>query len=221
MSRTRKILLATIVAILVALIGTYTVILSGALDVAAQRSGHVTYAVDCELGPAAVGGAHDAFSAWDKANDGLILEESASWSEADVRVARMDSTVVTITPIDGCACIGVSPMCPALNNVLFGLGGCNIPNGGTIGIIINEPDMDEEQYPYARALLRDLIAHEFGHNLGMSHNTANSSHMMRGQHAMYPYMDRGYVIPERISGDDDVLAALAAKWGMPESCVRP
>ena len=211
-----------VLAVVVLAVAAYAATLSGAWDVALRESGYVTYAVDCGLGDAAVGGAHDAFKVWDEANDGITLAESESWSEADVRVARMDARVTVSERIDGCACIGVSPVCPILDNgVHWWLGGCVIPNGGTIGVVDDGSDVGEERYPYARALMRDLVAHEFGHNLGISHNTANRSHMMYGQHALFPHTDRGYVIPERIAGDDTVLAALAAKRGMPESCAEP
>ena len=220
MPRLRRLALLLMVPV-VPVIVAYATTLSGAWDVALRESGYVTYAVDCGLGDAAVGGAHDAFKAWDEANDGIVLAESGSWSEADVRVARMDAPVIASAPIDGCACIGVSPMCPILDNALFGLGGCVIPNGGTIGVVDDGSDVGEERYPYARALMRDLVAHEFGHNLGIVHNTADPSHMMYGPHAVSPHTDRGYAIPERIAGDDTVLAALAAKRGMPESCSEP
>ena len=226
MSRRRrhKIVLSSMVlaALIIALpIVAYAITQSSAWDVALRESGYVTYAVDCGLGDAAVGGAHDAFKAWDEANDGITLAESESWSEADVRVARMDALATISERIDGCACIGVSPVCPILNNVVHWSVGCVIPNGGTIGVVDDGSDVDEERYPYARALMRDLVAHEFGHNLGIVHNTANRSHMMYGPHAVPPHTDRGYVIPERIAGDDTVLAALAAKRGMPESCSEP
>ena len=217
----RKIVPAILVAIVAVWIGGQLAIQSGTWDVAMQRSGYVTYAVDCGLGPAAVGGAHDAFEAWDELNGGITLAESETWSGADVRVVRMNTPVVSSGPIEGCACIGVSPMCPILDNVLFGLSGCVIPKGGTIGIIVNESGVDEARYPYARTLMRDLIAHEFGHNLGMSHNTVNMSHMMYGPQALYPHTDRGYVIPEPIAGDDVILAASIDRWGSDESCVMP
>ena len=220
MPRLRRLALLLVVPA-VPVIAAYAATLSGAWDVALRESGYVTYAVDCGLGDAAVGGAHDAFKAWDEANDGIVLAESKAWDKADVRVARMDAPVIASAPIDGCACIGVSTMCPILDNALFGLGGCVIPNGGTIGVVDDGSDVGEERYPYARALMRDLVAHEFGHNLGITHNTANLSHMMYGQHALSPHADRGYAIPERIAGDDTVLAALAAKRGMPESCAEP
>lgn len=215
MSRRGKILCFT--APIITVFAVYVIMSSGVWDVAMLKHGYVTYAVDCEIGQAAVDGAHDAFESWDDANVNITLVASETWAEADIRVTRMDAPVAALNPINGCACMGVSPWCPELDSVLFG---CPIPKGGTIGLIVNNPDMNEMQYPYERALMRDLVAHEFGHNLGISHDIFNRSHMMYGGLAMYPHTDRGYVIPERIAGDDTVLVASPDK-AFTESCVMP
>ena len=193
--------------------------LPGIWDIGLREPGYVTYAVDCRLGQAAVDGAHDAFDAWDEANWNIVLEESSSWSEADVRVARMYEVLPGIRLANGCACIGVSPLCPLTDNVVPGLF-CHIPNGGTIGVFTGLHYMNGTFVPYSRDMMRDLIAHEFGHNLGMSHDTVNMSHMMYGEHALYPHSDRGYVIPEPIAGDDTIPAASADEVAT-ASCVMP
>ena len=194
--------------------------LAGALDVMARATGQITYAIDRELGPTAVDGARDAFDAWDAANDDIALAESETWTRADVRVARTDVFCARGHIVNGCACLGMSALCPAVDNALRGWG-CPVPDGATIGVAPGVYGTDGSLAPYTREQMRDLVAHEFGHNLGLAHNEGDRLHLMHGLPDMVPYSDRGYTVPAPLVNGNMTPGIPADEWAAPESCARP
>ena len=194
--------------------------LAGAWDVAPRESGRLTFALDRQLGAAAIHGARDAFAAWDAANTGLVMVETAAWSSADVRVAEMEVSCFGGEVVNGCACASLSALCPEADNMLRGWS-CRVPDGATIGVAQGVYDTDGTMVVYTREDMRDLVAHEFGHNLGLVHNGEDSSHLMHGRSWTVPYSDRGYVLPEPISVGGHVPEVPAVEIALPESCGAP
>ena len=194
--------------------------LAGTWDYMPRVSGQITYAVDRELGKAAIDGARDAFAAWDAANDDIVLVESETWAAADVRVARMDVFCAAGKIVNGCACLSMSPGCPFVDNMLRGHG-CPVPAGATVGVAPGMYDKGGTLKPHTRGEMRDLVAHEFGHNLGLEHNGKNLSHLMHGQPGVAAYSDRGYAVPEPIAKGGMTPKIPANDWNAPESCVSP
>ena len=195
--------------------------LAGAWDIAPREEGLFTYAIDRRIGQAAVEGARDAFAAWDEANTDVTLEESGTWADADVRVAGMELFCADGRIIQGCACKSLSLACPVIDNILRGWA-CPVPAGATIGVASGVRGMDGSITPFAREHMRDLVAHEFGHNLGLEH-TESAGHMMQGPRGIIPYSDRGYTVPESIAGGaapwgHEASGLVAGEWDMPESC---
>ena len=197
MSRQRMVWI--FLAIALPLAAAYAGSVVGVWDLGQRPSGHITYAVDPALGRIAMDGARDAFAAWDAANADIVLVESMSWSEADIRVARMDISCTDGTAIVGCACLGMSPLCPYLDNLQRGWY-CTVPDGATIGVVPNMCGTGEALVPHTREQMRDLVAHELGHNLGLVHDAEDGSHVMFGPNDIALYSDRGYVVPVRIAG---------------------
>lgn len=170
-------------------------------DIAAHPRGDITYSVDRRLGLAGVAGAHDAFEAWDAANPDITLSVSDTWEHADVRVAHMDAFCTGMMLSYGCACIGLSPLCPDVENLLrWGDLECHVPSGATIGVSRGLHARDGTPVMFTRDQMRDLVAHEFGHNLGLRHNSGDETHLMYGQYDPIPYSDHGYVVPDEIAG---------------------
>ena len=174
---------------------------AGMWDIATHPRGDITYSVDRRLGLAGVAGAHDAFKAWDAANPDITLTVSDTWEHADVRVARMDAFCTGMTLSYGCACIGLSPLCPDVENLLrWGDLECHVPSGATIGVSRGLHARDGTPVMFTRDQMRDLVAHEFGHNLGLRHSSGDETHLMYGQYDPIPYSDHGYVVPDEIAG---------------------
>ena len=190
-------------------------ILAGAWDVMPREPGY-TYAIDPAIGAVGAGGARDAFSAWDAANAGVPFREAA-WGEADIRVGSMEGTCAGGGPlVKGCACLGLWPGCPSVDNAVRLLK-CPVPDGATIGVYPGVYAANGTLAPYTREQMRDLVAHEIGHNLGLHHNTADRSHLMHGTDGALPYSDRGYEVPDAVA-DDWTPAIPASEWGAPRAC---
>ena len=168
-------------------------ILASAWDLMPRESGY-TYALDPALGVNGIDGAHDAFSAWSSANAGMSFKEVA-WDDAEIRVGKMSATYASGRIVKGCACLGLWPGCPAIDNVVPGRG-CFVPDGATIGVSSVVCAINGTLGVHTRAEMRYLVAHEIGHNLGLNHNTDNQSHLMYGPDRVLPYSDRGYNIPD-------------------------
>ena len=207
-------------AVLLALAAAHAGSVGGVWDIGPRASGSISYAVDPTLGSAAVKGARDAFAAWDEANADLVLIETGSWAAADVRVARMDVTCSNGAIVSGCACLSILPLCPYADNLQRGWH-CSVPNGATIGVAPGMHDRNGTLVPYTREQMRDLVAHEFGHNLGLVHDAAEGgSHVMSGPDDIALYSDRGYAVPDRIAGGGPTPGMAVSEWAVPESCVQ-
>lgn len=189
----------------------------GLWDIGPRPSGHISYAVDPALGRAAADGARDAFAAWDEANGDIALTESESWGSADIRVARMDVSCSGGAIVSGCACLGVSPLCPYVDNLQRGWH-CAVPDGATIGVAPGVHSTNGTLVPYTREEMRDLVAHEFGHNLGLVHDAADRTHVMSGPDDIALYSDRGYAVPDRIAGGGPTPGIDVSEWAVPETC---
>lgn len=179
-----------IAAVILAQLG----IVAGAWDAAMRDSGYVTYAIDPAIGAEGVAGARDALSAWDSANGGVSFREAA-WGDADVRIGRMDTVYADGQAVRGCACLGLWPGCPVVDNAVR-LMRCPVPDGATIGVSPGYNAADGTWVPHARDEMGRLVAHEVGHNLGLHHNTGDPSHLMHGRDGILPYSDRGYAVPD-------------------------
>ena len=215
MSRRRKIT-RIVSGVIVAFVALQVATLAGVWSIGIQEPGYVTYAIDCKLGSVAVDGARDAFAAWDDMNDALILEESDTWAEADIRVAHKNAFFsIGGYLVNGCGCIGLSPMCPVESTLL----GCSIPWEATMRVSPGMYDSDGNMLGmYTREQMRDLVAHEFGHNLGLRHNVADADHLMHSQYELHPYSDSGYNVPQRLEGGNMTIGLPASEWTAPESC---
>ena len=189
----------------------------GAWDVGPRPSGRIVYAVDPALGQDAADGARDAFAAWDAANADIALVESESWATADIRVARMNVSCTNGAIVNGCACLNVSPLCPSLDNLLRGRH-CVVPDGATIGVAPGMYSTNGTLVPYTKEEMRDLVAHEFGHNLGLVHRAADTPHIMYGPDDIALYSDRGYSVPDPIAGAGITPGMDVSEWAIPESC---
>lgn len=189
-------------------------ILAGAWDMVPRESGY-TYAVDPSIGATGVDGAHDAFFAWDTANAGVSFREAA-WDAADIRVGSMEGMCVGNPLVKGCACLGLWPGCPAVDNAVHFMG-CPVPDGATIGVFPGIYTINGTLDPYTREQMRDLVAHEIGHNLGLHHNTGNRSHLMHGLYWAPPYSDNGYAVPDAIAGGGTPAIPLS-EWDAPDAC---
>lgn len=220
MTRHQLLVLAVVVAITMPIIVVQTGYMAGAWDYMPRVSGQITYAVDRELGRAAINGAHDAFAAWDAANDDIALVESETWAAADVRVARMDVFCADRMIVNGCACRSMSPGCPIVDNMLRGHT-CPVPAGATMGVAPGMYDKNGTLAPYTRGEMRDLVAHEFGHNLGLEHNGKDLSHLMHGRPGIVAYSDRGYAVPEPVAEGGMTLKIPVNEWDVPETCALP
>lgn len=190
-------------------------IVAGAWDAAARDPGHITYAIDPAIGPEGVAGARDALSAWDAANGGVSFREAA-WGDADVRIGKMETTCADGLIVRGCACLGLWPGCPVVDNAVRFMR-CPVPDGATIGVSPGIHAINGTLAPYTREQMRDLVAHELGHNLGLHHNTGNQSHLMYSRDRILPYSDRGYVVPDAVV-DDWTPAIPVSEWDAPDSC---
>lgn len=221
MQRRRQRMAWAALAVSLPLAAAYAGSVVGVWDIGPRPSGSISYAVDPALGRAAAEGARDAFAAWDGANEDLVLTESESWATADVRVARMDVTCSGGAIVSGCACLGISPLCPYMDNLQRGWH-CSVPDGATIGVAAGMHGKNGSLVPYTREQMRDLVAHEFGHNLGLVHDAAaeDTSHVMSGPDDPALYSDRGYAVPERIAGDGPTPGMGVDEWAMPESCAQ-
>lgn len=213
--RTRMVWTALVVSLLLA--AAYAGSVVGVWDIGPRPSGSISYAVDPALGHAAADGARDAFAAWDGANADLALTESESWESADIRVARMDVSCSGGAIVSGCACLGISPLCPSLDNLQRGWH-CAVPDGATIGVAPGMQAKNGTLVPYTREQMRDLVAHEFGHNLGLVHDADDGSHVMSGPDDPALYSDRGYAVPGRIAGGGLTPGMELSEWAAPESC---
>lgn len=190
-------------------------ILAGMWDLVPRESGPITYAVDPAIGAGGLAGARDALSAWGATNEGMSFR-AAAWDVADVRIGWMETTCIKGHIVKGCACLGLWPGCPAIDNAVR-FSDCSVPDGATIGVSSGVYAVNGTLVPYTREQMRDLIAHELGHNLGLHHNTGNRSHLMYGPDGFLPYSDQGYAVPDAIA--DDVTPAIpASKWDAPDAC---
>ena len=193
----RAALAGTVFPAIAAVILTQLGVVAGAWDAAARDPGHVTYAIDPAIGPDGVAGARDALSAWDAANGGVSFREAA-WAVADVRIGRMKTIYADGQAVMGCACLGLWPGCPAVDNAVR-LMRCPVPDGATIGVSPGYHAANGTWVPHARGEMGRLVAHEVGHNLGLHHNTGNLSHLMHGLGGILPYSDRGYGVPDGVA----------------------
>ena len=220
-SSTRKHGLAAVAVAVVAVVAVMALagFSGGTFDEMSRETGRLTFALDPRLGPEATAGAIDAFSAWDAANPDLALAEAEAWSTADVRVAAMDVVCTGEQIINGCACRGLSLLCPELDNIEIGRA-CRVPGGATIGVAQGVYASSGEFLAYSRADMRDLVAHEFGHNLGLVHTTV-SSHLMYGRVGDYPYSDRGYDVPAPISAWGHAPHLPVAELDAARTCAAP
>ena len=188
-------------------------VLAGAWDMM-PRDGY-TYAVDPAIGAGGADGARDAFSAWDAANAGVSFREAA-WDGADIRVGSMEGACVGDPFVKGCACLGLWPGCPAVDNAVRFMK-CPVPDGATIGVFPGVYAANGTLAPYTREQMRDLVAHEIGHNLGLHHNMGDRSHLMHGPDGVLPYSDGGYAVPDAIAGGG-TPAIPASEWDAPDAC---
>lgn len=181
----------------------------------ATRGDGYTYSIDPALGANGMAGARDAFFAWSDANDGIYFKESA-WDDADVRVGWMETTCVKGLIVRGCACLGLWPGCPAIDNAFRRLA-CSVPDGATIGVSPGVHAINGTLVPYTREQMRDLVAHELGHNLGLHHNTGNLSHLMYGRDGIPFYSDLGYAVPDAVVHDWTPTIPVS-EWDAPDAC---
>ena len=116
----------------------------------------------------------DGFEAWAEINPGVLFGETD------------ENPVVTIRWLEpsgdyhGLACVGC------------------VGDGAYIEVALYWIDCRGDPVAYGPGLIRNIIAHEFGHNLGLDH-TDDEDHLMAGEDPLPgPFDDLGYAIPERL-----------------------
>ncbi len=114
----------------------------------------------------------DGFGAWTALNPGLLLAEAEENPVIEIRWIEYDGGTVGWACFD---CIG---------------------DDAFIEVVIHETDCNGDPVLYGPNSIRNTIAHEFGHNIGLEHHP-NWTHLMAGgDFVQDPFDTRGYVIPE-------------------------
>lgn len=120
----------------------------------------------------------DGFAAWTKLNPGMAFEEVDS-GQPDIVIRWIEFAGEHI----GYACVDC------------------LRAGAIIELALEQPDCRGNQVAYGPGMIRNVLAHEFGHNLGLGH-ADDKDHLMSGSTPPPEpgrFNDLGYNIPERVS----------------------
>lgn len=119
----------------------------------------------------------DGFDTWTRANPGIVFEEVAS-GQPDITVRWIEYTGTHV----GSACLDC------------------LRNGAVINVVLEQPDCRDNPVAYGPGKIRNIIAHEFGHNLGLGHDD-DEDHLMYGTMPPPPpgpFDSLGYNVPEGV-----------------------
>ena len=121
----------------------------------------------------------DGFEAWTQVNPGIVFEEVTT-GQPDIIVRWIEYTGTH----EGSACLDC------------------LRNGAEINVVLEQPDCRDNPVAYGPGKIRNTIAHEFGHNLGLGH-TDDMDHLMFGTMPPPPpgpFNSLGYSVPEEVPG---------------------
>jgi len=120
-------------------------------------------------------GVYDGLSMWSKKNPELVFQEITS-GKPDIQISWIEYQ----GKHSGMGCIDCLDV------------------GATIEVVLEELDCNGKPVQYDKGTITNIVAHEFGHNLGLEHHRSENLLMWSDIDPKIPYDDLGYNIPNRV-----------------------
>lgn len=120
-------------------------------------------------------GVNDGLNFWSKKNPELVFEEISS-GKPDIAISWLEFTGTH----SGFGCVDC------------------LRYGATIEVVLEELDCNGGFVQYDKGTITNIVAHEFGHNLGLEHNVDENHLMWSDIDPQIPYDTLSYNIPDRV-----------------------
>jgi len=120
---------------------------------------------------------NDGLNLWSKKNPKLVFEEITT-GKPDIEISWIEHTGTHA----GMGCIDC------------------LRYGATIELVLGQLDCNGEFIQYDMDMIKNTVAHEFGHNLGLEHHIDENHLMWSKDDPQIPYDTLDYNIPNRITG---------------------
>lgn len=118
---------------------------------------------------------HEGLNLWTRENPELVFEEITE-GEPDIHISwiEFEGTHMGLGCLD---CLKI---------------------GATIEVVLEQPGCTGEIVQYDKGMITNIVAHEFGHNLGLEHNDDENHLMWSDNNIQTPYDTLGYNIPNLV-----------------------